>query len=199
MIPAQFIFLGIILQFIGVTFYIRSIIAGKTKPNLVSWTIWALAPFIGAYFQFKAGAGVSAIPVFMAGFNPFLIVIFCFLKKDAYWKLNYFDFVCGGFSLLSLFLYMVTHNLGISIFFAVFGDFLAGLPTYAKAWKFPETENGLLYLFAAVSNIIGLLTLSVWSFSSSFFGIYLVVQCLGILFCIYRKKIFPPRITQTSL
>jgi hypothetical protein len=91
-------------------------------------------------------------------------------------------------------LYIITHNLGISILFAISSDTLASVPTMVKSWKFPETESGWIYFCALVSNTIGLFTVAAWSFSVSAFGISIVLQCVIILFFIYRKKIFPQKI-----
>ncbi|MFZ2150263.1 MAG: hypothetical protein WAV15_03850 [Minisyncoccia bacterium] len=189
MIPEQFIFLGILLHSIGQLAYIISIARGHAKPNLVSWTIWAVAPMIGAFFQFRAGAGLSALPVFWAGFGPFIVILFCLYKRNAYWKLTTFDIHCGILSILALIFYFFTKNLGISLLFAMLSDALASLPTIVKAWKFPETEISLNYFLAMISNIIGLLIIKSWSFSVSAFGISLVLQSAIIIFCINRKKI----------
>lgn len=189
MLTQNLVFVGISLQLIGQITYVRSIIKGHAKPNLVSWVIWMLAPFIGTFFLLKAGTGLSVLPVFMAGFGPFLVIITALLVKNGFWKIQKFDIYCGVLSVLSLLCYIFTQNLGISIFFAIFSDTLAGVPTIIKSWKFPETESGIIYFLAMVSNIIGLLTLKIWSFSTAAFGIFVTLQCVLILLAIHRKKI----------
>lgn len=190
MLPEKIVYIGVLLQLTGQISYIASVFRGHAKPNLVSWFIWMLAPLIGFFFLIKAGAGFSALPIFMAGFGPFLVILFSILIKNGYWKVNSFDLYCGALALLALICYVFTHNLGVSILFAVLSDSLAAVPTIVKSWKFPETESGLIYFFAMISNILGLLTIKIWSFSISIFGIFVVIQCIIILFCIYRKKIF---------
>lgn len=190
MLPEKIIYFGLILHFFGQISYLVSMAKGYAKPNLVSWVIWAVAPFLGSYFQFKAGAGLSVLPVFMAGFGPFLVVIFSIFNKKSYWKLTTFDIYCGILSIMALFCYFFTKNLAISIFFALSSDALAGLPTLVKAWKFPETESSPIYFFALISNILGLLIIKEWSFSVSAFGISIALQCVLTIFFIYRKKIF---------
>ena len=188
--PRNLFFFAVFVNFLGQFFYIRSVVWGGTKPNLVSWFIWMLAPFIGVFFQLKAGAGLSVLPVFMAGFGPLLVIIFSVLNKNSYWKLYTFDIYCGLFSFLSLVLYVFTHNLGISILFAIVSDGLAAVPTIIKSWKFPETESASIYLTGIFSNIAGLFIIKNWIFSIYSFGIYFILLNLIIVFCIYRKKIF---------
>ncbi|MEK7081286.1 MAG: hypothetical protein AAB902_02775 [Patescibacteria group bacterium] len=190
MIPENIIYIAVSLNLFGHLLYIRSIIKGHAKPNLVSWFFWTLAPFIGVFFQIKAGARLSVLPIFIAGFGSLIIMIAAVLTKNGFWKITTFDIYCGLFSALALIFYIFTHNLGTSILFAILSDALASVPTIIKSWNFPETENWAPYLFPIFSNIAGLLIIKNWSFSTYSFGIYFLILDTTILFCIYRKKIF---------
>lgn len=194
MLPENIIYFAICLNLIGHLLYIRSIIKGHAKPNLVSWFFWTLAPFIGVFFQIKAGAGLSVLPIFIAGFGSLIIMIAAVLTKNGFWKITTFDIYCGLFSALALIFYIFTHNLGISILFAILSDALASVPTIIKSWNFPETENWAPYLFPIFSNIVGLLIIKNWSFSLYSFGIYFLILDITILFCIYRKNIFSAKV-----
>jgi hypothetical protein len=176
MLPENIIYFAVSLNLIGHIFYIKSIIKGKAKPNIISWFVWMLAPFIGVFFQLKAGAGLSVLPVFMAGFGPLIIIIAAILVKNAFWKINSF--------------YIFTHNLSISIVFAILSDALACIPTFIKSWKYPESESSAAYTWAILSNIIGLLIIKNWSFPIYSFGIYLIVFNIAFVLILYRKKIF---------
>ena len=129
MLPENIIWVGVVINLAGSLWYLKNIIWGNTKPNLVSWSIWTLAPFIGVFFQIKAGAGLSILSVFMAGFSSLLVVILSLIRKNALWKVSRFDIYCGLISLMALFLYIVTHNLSVSILFAIIADCLAYIPT----------------------------------------------------------------------
>ena len=74
-----------------------------------------LGPFIGVFFQIKAGAGLSVVPVFMAGFGPLVVIIVSLWNKNARWKITSFDIFYGILALMALVIYVFTHNLGISI------------------------------------------------------------------------------------
>jgi hypothetical protein len=189
MLPEKIIYFAISLNLLGQILYIRSIVKGHAKPNLVSWGIWMLAPFIAVFFQIKAGVGLSALPVFMAGFGPLIIITAALLTKNALWKINSFDLVCGAFSIFALFLYILTQNLSVSIFFAILSDGLAFIPTYIKSWKYPESESVAGYSFCIVSNTIGLLIIKDWSFTIYSFGLYLIIANIIQVFILYRKKL----------
>lgn len=190
MLPEQIILLGITANLIGSLFYLKNIIKGNIKPNLVSWFIWVLAPFIGVFFQFKAGVGLSFWGVFMAGFSSLIIFIISILKRNVSWKINTFDMVCGFFSVMSLVLYVLTHNISVSILFAIIADILAYIPTIRKSWQFPETESGSTYIGGVINNILSLLIIKNWIFPIYSFNISILIFNLVVLFCVYRKKIF---------
>ncbi len=189
MLPEYIIFFAIALNLVGQIFYIRSIARGEARPNLVTWFVWMLAPFIAVFFQIKAGAGLSILPIFMAGFGPLIIIIAALLKKNNYWKMTTFDIYCGLLAIVALLCYVATQNLGLSIIFALLSDMLASIPTIVKSWKFPETESSSAYIGAVVSNVIGLLIIKTWSFSIYSFGVWLIVLNLGLTIIIHRKKI----------
>jgi hypothetical protein len=194
MLPEQIAYVTILAGIIGASFYIKDVWKGTTKPNFVSWFFWMLAPFIGTFLQIQAGAGLSVLPVFMAGFVPFLVLIAALLKQNAYWKITAFDIACGTFSAVALAFWIFTRNTDISLVFAILADVWAAVPTIVKAWKFPETETGAGYMPGVFNNILGLLVIREWTFSITSFGIYFILMNSIILFSIYRKKLFSPQI-----
>jgi hypothetical protein len=190
MLPQNIIYIAVVIQLIGAFSYIKGMWKGTTRPNRVSWTIWALAPLIGAWLSWKAGAGLSVLPVFMSGFNPVLVLISSFIIKKGYWKITKFDIVCGALAVCALVLWMITRNFAISIMFAILSDGLAAIPTLVKSWRFPETESAGAYIGGVLANIIGLLIIRTWSFPIYSLGIYFVLINLMLVFCIYRKKFY---------
>ena len=169
--------------------YIRSMFRGEARPNRVSWLIWSIAPMIATAAALSDGVRWAVLPVFMSGFSPFLIFIFSFVTKKAYWKLTAFDYACGVFSTLALILWGITKNPDVAIFFAIASDGLATIPTVTKAWTNPETEFGLPFLSGIFGGTTGFLAIKIWTFSSYAFPTYLVLANIVILFSIYRKKI----------
>jgi hypothetical protein len=148
-----------------------------------------LGPFLGVFFQLKAGAGLSVLPVFMAGFGPLVVIVISLFRRSSIWKITGLDLFCGFLALLALIFYALTHNLGISILFAILSDGFAAVPTLVKSWKFPETETFAVYLPGIINNILGLLIIRIWIFSIYSFSVYFIVINLAIIFCIYHKKL----------
>lgn len=190
MLPEQLGYIAILTGLIGASFYIKDIFFGRTKPNFVSWFMWMLAPFVGTFLQIKAGAGLSVLPVFMAGFVPLLVLVAALIKRNAYWGITVFDIGCGALSFFALILWILTKNTDISILFAILADGLAAVPTLVKSWKFPETETALGYLPGILNNTIALLIIDKWDFSIYSFSIYFILINLMIVLSIYRKKFY---------
>lgn len=194
MFPEKIVYLSIIFTVTGSFFYIRDILRGKTKPNLVTWFFWGLAPIVGAYLQIKDGAGLSVLPVFLAGFVPLIIFMVALTKREGYWKITKFDILCGTFSFLALVLWVTTHNASLSILFAILSDGLASIPTIMKSWKFPETETSVGYLPGILNNTLGLLVIKNWNFSIYSFSVYFIVLNLALILLIERAKIFRKKV-----
>lgn len=190
MLNQNFIFIGIFINLIFSLFYIRSIFKGSIRPNLVSWFMWMFAPFVGAFLQIKAGAGLSVLATFIVGFTPFLVIVFSLFKKNAFWKITTFDIACGILSFLALVIYILTSNIGLAIIFAILSDFLVYIPTFIKSWTNPETENYFGYIGGIISNILALLIIKEWIFSIYIFSIYLISVNFILILVIYRKKLF---------
>lgn len=180
-----------IISILGSIAYIRDTIAGKTKPNRVSWSMWALAPLIGAGAAISAHADIWAtVRIFLAGFLPLLIFIFSFINKRSFWKLTTFDFLCGSCTVLAIIIWGVVDSPRYAILLAAIGDGFASLPTIRKAWGHPETETGLTYIASFVSVVLVVPSIPEWNIENSAFQIYLLISNTLLLFAVYRKRMY---------
>lgn len=177
------------ITILGATAYIRDTLQGKTKPNRVSWALWALAPLIGTGAALSANADVWAtIRIFLAGFLPLLVFLASFVNRRSYWKLTTFDAVCGFFSLLALAAWGIVGIPRLAILLAATGDGFAALPTIRKAWKYPETETGITYITGFIAALLILPSIPTWNIENSAFQIYLLIATSVLSFAVYRKR-----------
>lgn len=175
MLDERIVILGVIINLIGTTSYLIDTIKGKTKPNRVTWALWAMAPLIAFTAQISQGVGWAALITFVTGFSPLLIFLASFLNRKSSWKLTRFDLVCGALSIGGLILWQLTGDAILAIVFAIMADFLAGVPTLVKAFKEPETENWHAFFFAGISTLITLLVIDSWQFMYYGFALYITV------------------------
>lgn len=170
--------------------YIRDTLKGKSKPNRISWGMWAFAPLIGAVAAIYSGADVWAtVRIFLAGFFPLIIFFVSFLNPQSYWKLTFFDFLCGALSVLAILIWIFVDSPRTAILFAATADGFAVLPTLKKAWKNPETETGFTYLMSFVSILLVIPSIPVWNIENSAFQLYLLVANGLLVFAVFRKKL----------
>ena len=169
--------------------YIRSMFVGRTKPNRVTWLMWAIAPLIAAAAALSNGVGWAVLPVFMAGFSPLMIFIASFFAKKAYWKPSTFDYVCGALSALALVMWWLTKDPNVAIVFAIASDALASIPTITKAWTNPETESIWPYVVGVFGAASSLVVATLWTFSAYAFPSYLIITNILVLLAIYKRPL----------
>ncbi len=180
---------GAAIQLFGIYSYIKDTLRGQTKPNRVSWLLWSIAPIIATIAALSEGVRWAVLPVFVSGFGPFLVFIVSFINKNAYWKLERFDYACGFFSILALLLWAITKDANIAIIFSILSDGAAAIPTLVKSWKFPETETATPFTFGIINCLTSFFAIKVWMFSSYAFVVYLLFINTAIAFAILRKKL----------
>ena len=169
--------------------YVRDTLKGTTRPNRVSWGMWAFAPLIGTGAALAAGADVWVTTrTFLAGFIPLLVFIASFWNHQTYWKTTRFDIACGALSLVAVVAWVVVGAPTYAILIAAMGDLFAAIPTIRKAWEHPETETPLAYLASFLSVVLVLPSIHVWNIENSSFQIYLLIVNVLLLFALYRKK-----------
>lgn len=181
------VLIGFAISIYGVFDYVKDTLRGETKPNRVSFAMWALAPFIGTVAAIADGVTWAVVPVFACACSAFLILFASFANKKAYWKLEKFDWYCAGLSLVGLLLWQITKNPNMAILFAIFSDMAAAFPTLVKSWKHPETETASFYVAAAVGAATSFFALEDYSFAEITFPLYLVVIDLVLAGFIYGR------------
>jgi len=172
----------------GIFSYTRETLRGNNKPNKVTWLLWSIAPLIGVAAALSDGVRLAALPTLVTGIAPLVVFAASFVNKNAYWKLEWSDYVCGFFSLLALLIWGITKEPVLAITFAIVSDALAALPTMIKSWKFPETESSEAYTTAAFGNATSFFALKTGSFAEVAFPVYLVAVNVLIVVALYRKK-----------
>lgn len=196
MINEKFVLVGALLNIIGSSTYAWNTFKGKTKPNRVTWFLWALAPLIAFAAQLNKGVGLQVLMTFMVGFGPLLVFTASFLNKKAFWKITRLDIVCGTLSVVALILWAITGEGNIAIALSIAADLLAGVPTLIKSYNEPETEHPDVFRNGALSAAITLLTIKTWTFANYGFALYILLICIT-LYSLIRFKL-GKRISQST-
>jgi hypothetical protein len=185
------VIVGAAVNLYGIAFYIRGIFRQQTKPNLVTWVLWAIAPLVASAAAFSTGARWAVLPTFMVGFCPLLVVISISIKRNAIWQLTPFSYLCGSLSLIALLLWAVIRVPGVAVVFAILSDGLAALPTLKKTWQFPETESGIAYTATLFNILTSFAAVRLYTFSELGFPVYNTLLHIALSVAVYKNILWP--------
>jgi hypothetical protein len=188
MIPESFAVIGAVIGSIGGFYYLFETIRGRAQPNRVTWLLWGLFPMIIFVAQRAQGVEGLSWASFAAGFTPFLIVLASFINKKAYWKTEPKDYYLMGAAIAGIILWALTDNPNLAIVFALVADIFAGLPTFIKAYKYPETESSVAYAISTLGFGLGVLAIQTYTFENGAFVIYLFLMNGLLALFASRKK-----------
>lgn len=198
MINSNWIYVGVVINLIGSAGYVITTLQGKTKPNRVTFGLWALAPMIAFAAMMQEGVSFQdGLMTFMAGFAPLMILVASFVNKKSKWKLSTFDMICGALSILGLIAWAITRTGTIAIIFSILADGLAGVPTLRKAWTNPESENYMAFLGGGISALLTLLAITQYDFQHLAFPVYIFIIC--IVLAVVVKFRLGPRFSKKKL
>jgi hypothetical protein len=186
-IDPHFVILGAVLSVAGALGYSRETLLGHTRPNRVTWLIWALAPLIAFVAQLSDGVGLPSILTFSVGFGPLLVFLASFAAPAGHWHLGPVDLACGALSALALIGWLLSGSGTVAIALGVAADGLAAIPTLIKAVRAPETEHHGVFRNATLNAGITLLAIQHWTFSAAAFPIY-IFMIGAILYFLVRIR-----------
>ena len=186
--PQSLVIVSALLLLWGGYACLRDTLAGRTKPNRVTWFLWALAPLVSFGAAFSADAdNWASVRVLVGGVVPAVIFLGSFVNRNSYWRLTRFDWLCGGLSLTALLFWQFVNSPLIAVLLATAANAFASIPTFINAWNFPETETRLIFITSFLSAILIIPAIPVWTIANSAFQIGLMVTTGALLLAIYRK------------
>lgn len=188
MIPEYFAIIGAVIASLGGLYYLFETIMGRTKPNRVTWLLWGLFPMIIFIAQRVQGVNSLSWATFTAGAGPLLVFTASIFNKKAYWKTELKDYILMIAALAGLFLWGITKEPNLAIFFSLTADLLAGVPTLIKAWKHPESESWPAFGISTVGFTLTFLSVSTYNFENLAFVTYLVLINAVITLLALRKR-----------
>jgi hypothetical protein len=147
-ILSSLIFLGFFVL------YNKNILNSLIKPNIVSWSLFALITLINAitYIVFTHDALKGAL-AFTDCFT--CIVITCLiLFKGQYSKLTIFEKIIIFLAIVSLAVWYMFHSAVFANLLLQPAYILAFIPTLKNAWNNPQNESALVWLMWAFSFLL---------------------------------------------
>lgn len=143
---------AVLITLYSTVLYIKEMLRGTTRPNIVSWGLWVLIQGIFAAAQFSAGASLSVVLPLIEVLTVGIIVVLGVFGYG-YKKYATLDFVCLALALGAIALWQTTGDPMVALWMSVAADILAAVPTFIKAYKDPKSETPLPYFLVAISAI----------------------------------------------
>lgn len=176
MIDERFIILAILVNIYGSRSYIIGTLEGKTKPNRVTWFMFSLlATIIFIAMLGKQASITSSLMTLSLAILTLAVFIASFVNKKSFWKITYFDILCGSLSLVGVVAWLLTGEGNLAILFSLAANFMAFLPTIIKSFQAPKTENWLTFFCGSIGSLITLLTIKSWNLASVAFPLYVLI------------------------
>ncbi|WP_026930356.1 hypothetical protein [Glycomyces tenuis] len=174
MLDPHWVFLSSVLSLFGSVHYARATLAGRARPNRVTWSLWAAAPLIGFFAQLDGGIGLPAVQTLGAGISPLIVLTASFLSRHGAVKVSAFDLACGSTAVVALAAWLGLGHTGLAVLFVVLADAAAAVPTVRKAWRDPHSEHVMFYPLIGIGAVITLLTITDWRPASWLFAGYIL-------------------------
>jgi hypothetical protein len=159
--------------------YTRDIFLGKTRPERISWLIWAILGAISFCSQFAKGAshslvltGAQAVGDLFIFFLAIKYGIGGFLKRDI-------AGLCGA--ALGLILWYVTKEAAVALFVVIGIDAIGAVLTVFKSYENPGTETVSAWVLTFVGGFLACVAVGSWNPILLAFPFYICLASLAIL------------------
>ena len=168
--------LAILISFMP---YIRDIFSGKTKPERMSWLIWAMLGSILFFSQLAKGASYSLIMTGVIAIGDLFVFMLAikygfggFLKRDIAALIG---------ASIGLFLWYITREAAVALFIAIFIDAIGATLTVIKSYEKPATETISAWFFGFIGGLLACIAVGSFNFILLAFPIYISLANLAVL------------------
>lgn len=171
--------LAILMSFVP---YTRDIFNRKTKPERMSWLIWAVLGSISFFSQMAKGASHSLWFVgvqFVGDFFVFILAI-----KYGFGGLLKRDIVALIGAVVGLGLWYITSEAAIALFIIIFIDATGVFLTVIKSYENPATETISAWVFTLIGGFLACIAVGRLNLILLAFPFYVFLASLAILISI---------------
>jgi hypothetical protein len=182
-----FLIIASMLTLIAVIPYVKDILKGTTKPNIVSWITWTLLTGVATAAEISAHEYVTAIFTGSAMITTGIIVVLGL--RRGYVKYTSFDVACQIGAVVGLIIWQIFGSPELGVIASVMIDFIGALPTIRHSWKHPDEETWQTYGICAIGGVFAIAALSDYNWVSLPYAVYIVlINVLFVAILIGRGK-----------
>jgi ABC-type amino acid transport substrate-binding protein len=179
-------FLSGFINIFGYVPYIRDIKLGKTKPERMSWFIWAVLGSIAFFSQLAEGATDS---LWMPGVQTVgVIIIFLLAIKRGTGGLKRSDIAALIVAVVGLALWFFTREAVWALIFVMIADSAGSLLTVIKTYKDPESETLVAWVFATLAGLLAAIAVGKIDAVLLAYPIYIFFANFSVIVAIYAGR-----------
>lgn len=176
-----------VLTLVAVMPYVRDMLWGTTRPNLVTWGLWILIQGIFAAAQFAKGASFSIVLPLAEIATVGLVVVLGFFGYG-YKKYGMVEGVCFLLSIAAIVLWVTTSNPVLALWFSVAADLAAAVPTLVKSYRDPFSETPITYFLVVFSAVAAGFSTQILDISNLLWPVYIFCLNGTTVILIYLSK-----------
>jgi hypothetical protein len=172
--------------------YIVDALRGVTRPNVVTWSSWALLNGLTAAAALSGGATDTTI--FAGASAACCAVVAALGLRFGFEHYSRFDGGCQALAATGVVCWYLTDSPAVDVLINVAAGLVALLPTYRHSWRRPYEETLATWVIAslgAVASIAAVVRLDVISVS---YPLYTLFCDLSLAAVISRRRRSPPQI-----
>lgn len=189
--PADFAFVSALLTATCVLPYLRDIYRGRTRPQRVSWFVFATLSIVAAVSQFLAGARAGAW--LASGSAIGFTLVFVASIRHGVGGTSVRDLLSLAVALTGVVLSVVVERPIVAVAAVIMAEVAAISLTVRKAVRDPDSETASTWLIDALAGAVALLAVTDHSFMSTLYPVHHLLVNAWVLGAIVLGRIIESR------
>lgn len=181
-----FLVLSTLLPLYSPVPYIRSILAGATRPHRTTRLVYLVIGILTTLSLLVSGDRValwiSAVSLLQA------IVLFFLGLKYGMGGWAKMDIACLILAIAGIIAWQTTDNPLFGLYFGIGADFMGTVPTLIKTWRNPSSEEPTFYILDATAGVFNMLALTNWAVGDFAYPLYLFLVNALVALLVLRPK-----------
>ena len=170
-------------------FYVWGILRHETKPNRVTWWVFAFIS-IAVILSYR---GVGAwdtlwLPITYA-LSYVCIGVLSIKYGDGQFSLSWLDRAALIGGIASVIAYCLVSSPLLALFLAMLSEFIAMIPTAIKSYTNPETEDRTAWIIGTLASFVNVLAIGEWSLGIAAYPVWAVASNALIVYLLIRKRV----------
>ncbi|MDD4902426.1 MAG: hypothetical protein PHE24_04815 [Patescibacteria group bacterium] len=164
----------------------------QSDPRKISWLIWSILDsviFAGMINQGTVNAQIAA--AFLGNWIIFFLVL-----KFGYPGWKRMDMFCLGSAGVGIILWMIFRDSNFGISTCLAANLIGSYPTFASAWKNPQSENGLGWMIMWVGCLIQIAAVKHWTFAEAAQPLVFLSVQSTMMYILFVRPLFKKRVVR---